>query len=358
MKKYIIFMSIVIILVIGFIYYLNRPRDYTVEYNINEYKILENYSKNDKYYLFDIMVDDLKFNFVSDIKYSHNRKIIKDIEVNKKDDILCIKPIIDGDDIEPICHNGSEFIDKYLANLASVKESQKINEYNNVKIYDSKNEYLIWNNKGLTNLNDKKGINFLSKESYDNLLAYQYDRYIIIADYDQNRSFDKFYIYDNNTKKIEEWKLDFSISFESYFMGDIEDYIYLFDKKNKVQYRLDIKKKIAKITSDKDGAIFYDKGYKTLPINNLIYSENPFIYENKYNFLLDKDTLYMRLFNSNENVRITSNKVDHIVRANEKCVYYLVNENLYSYTIGEGERLLLVNFEWNFSYLNKIFIFN
>lgn len=358
MKKYIAFISLIIILFLGYFYFINKPKNYNTEYTINDYKIVESYNKEKKYYNYTLTKEDMTFNFVSQISYSSKRKLIKNIEEVKNDETLCVRPVSENDSFEFICYKNGEYVDKYLAGVENVSEQKKMNRIANIDIYDDEHEFVIWNNKGYTSLLDNKKYEFLNKESYDNLLTYQMGKYLVVADYDQTRLFNKFYIYNNETKEVDSWELETDISFDSYFMGDIDEKIYLFDQKNKVQYSLDIEKKKIKITSDKEGAIYFDKelGHKSL--DSLAYNQVLFKKENKYNFILKDEKLYLRLYNNEQEIRISDKNIDHIVYTTDEEVYYLVDEKLYSYRIGKGEKLLLVNFEWNFTYLNKIFIFD
>lgn len=358
MRKLIILISIIIVLSVGFLVLMNQPRNYEAEYIVNGYNIIEKYDKNHEYYKYEIKIDDISFDFVSNAKYTKHRKLIKTIHEEKEDDILCVRPEAINDDFMMICYKNGEYVDKYIAGIETVSEDKKINKVANIDIYDKDHTYVIWNNKGYTSLEANEKLKFLSKESYDNMLAYQWEDYIITADYDGSRTFNKLYIYNNKSKDIDNIELGVDISFEAYFMGDYDGYIYLFDKKNKVQYQLDIKNKKIKVTSDKDGAVFYENGLTTKPLDNLVYNELKFEKDNKYNFILKEGKLYLRLYDLEELIRISDKEIDNVLYSTEKEVYYLVDEKLYSYNVDKGEKLLLVNFEWNFTYLNKIFVFD
>lgn len=358
MKKLVILISLILVLSISFLLFINKSKSYESEYEKDGYSILEKYDKDTGYYHFIVSKDDYIFTFVSDADYSSKRKHIDKVVEESIEDTLCVHLESEMDEFVTICYKDGEYMDKYISGLATSDESKRINKVSDIEIYDGDHEYLIWNNKGYTLLNSEEKYNFLSKESYDNLLTYQFKDYIIVADYDQSRTFNKLYIYDNVKKVVDTWEIEFDISFDSYFMGNIDDNIYLFDKKNKVQYSLNISKKKIEVTSDKDGAIYYDEGLTHKALDTLAYNEMTFIYDNKYNFILEDDTLYLRLFDTDDKIKISEREVDHIVYADEKEVYYLVDEKLYSYHVDKGEKLLLINFEWNFTYLNKIFIFD
>ena len=66
--------------------------------------------------------------------------------------------------------------------------------------------------------------------------------------------------------------------------------------------------------------------------------------------------LYFNIMNSSIDVLITED-INDILFTNEEFVYYIYKDSLYRYSYKDGLELLLKNFEWNFSYLNKIFVF-
>lgn len=359
MRKIVLFLIVVISIVGVFIYNYSKPRGYEISYELDDFNVTEKYDTEDNYYYFVLNKDDYYFEYPLDIKYMSLRRIVEKIDVTTKDDVICIRPKIkDTRALETICYTGSMYVIEDIGMDKSVEEPKKINDYKNIEIYDKDIDFLIWNNKGFTNLNEKKDYNFIDKETYDNPLSYIYDKYIVVADYDANRSFNKIYIYNNETKKVDNFTFDYDISFDSYFMGDYEEYIYLFDKKNKVQYKINIESKKITKSNDSDGAFYYDMKKDTMPLNKLSYNVYTFNYNNQYNFKLDNNTLLMNYHNSKINVKVSDKKVSNILYQTYDTVYYLVDEKLYSYKVGESEKLLLVNFEWNFSYLNKIYVFD
>lgn len=359
MKKMILFLIVVISIVGIFIYNYSKPRGYEISYEFKDFNVFEKYDSEDNYYYFKISKDDYVYEYNLDLKYMSSRRIVTDIKVEDNEDTKCIKPVIKGAfDLDMICYTGSMYVNESLGLNIKEEDIKKVNDYNNIEIYDKDIDFLVWNNKGFTNLNEKKEYNFLDKESYDNPLSYIYNNYIIIADYDSNRTFNKFYVYDNDKKKISDLEFNYDISLDSYFMGEYDKQIYLFDKKNKVQYKIDIENKKVVKSSDSEGALYYDFRLDTMPLNKLSYNTYTFNYDNQYNFKLDGDTLLMNYHNSKINIKVSDKKVTHILYQKYDTVYYLVGEKLYSYKVGGKEKLLLVNFEWNFSYLNKIYVFD
>ena len=55
---------------------------------------------------------------------------------------------------------------------------------------------------------------------------------------------------------------------------------------------------------------------------------------------------------------VTKYTVTDIVQVSDDVVYYLVEDSVYKYKYNGKEEKLLTNFDWQFSYKNKIYIFD
>lgn len=350
-------MFIIFIIILVSIYWVvsSSPRNYEMSYDVNAFSVVESYQKDNGFYNFKISNDEYSFVFMNDNKYSKSRKLVSEIYYEEIDKYLCLSALIDEEKTQVICSDGTSYTDYYLLN-----EEESINiidVIDNVYIYNKDYDYLLWNGYGITNIIDGTSYNFLENESYDNNLSYRLNDYIIFADYDASREFNTFYIYDKNNEKIIEWEFDYNISTSSYFMGDVDEYIYLFDKKNKIQYKINIEKQTIEISSDEDGAMFYDNEWTSKTLNNLSYNELLFNYNNLYNFILEDNILYYKYINSDTFIKISDNNITDIIYYNDYNVIYLIGDKLYVYNIFSGNKLLLEYFEWNFSYSNKIYVF-
>ena len=139
-------------------------------------------------------------------------------------------------------------------------------------------------------------------------------------------------------------------------MGNVENKVYLFDRKNMVQYKIDIIDKEIEICSDGDGALFYDNEWVNKPIKELKYKDYFMNNDNLYRFMIRDNKLYLNIDNTND-ILVSNKQIKDILYVNEDTVYYLVDQTVYSYNLKTGEVPLIKDFEWNFSYKNKIFIF-
>lgn len=357
-KNILLILFIIIVFFIFWVIYTN-PRNYILTYEKENYKITESYNKEFRIYTFKVLHDNKSYEFLLEHKYSTKRKVVDKVLIKENKNYTCLSLKIFNEKTPYIClDKDGNYVDAYIALIQESVENRILDTYSNVEIYDEFNEYLLWDGYGLLDVLNKKEYHFLKEESYTNSLAYQFENYIIFADYDASREFNKFYIFNNDDKSIKEWELDYKISFDSYFMGDYEDYIYLFDKKSVIQYKINIKKKKITISSDKDGAFIYQKKEDTIPLKNAKYNNIFFENEKIYNFELKEGYLYLGYKDLNNKIKISNKEITTIIRNNNDTIYYLCNEDLYSYNPKTGEKLLLRNFEWNFTYQNKIYIFD
>ena len=359
MKRLIGFIGLFLFIIISFLLIINKPKDYSVEYTYEDYNILEKYNNEEHIYSFMVTKDDNKFYYALSGKYSKKRKLVDkfDLKINSDlDDLtICGTLTVNGEDLPTQCYKDNIYIDYSL--LGNKKEPKVIKTEKQIDIYDLDTNYYVWNNKGITLVNDGNNYNFLNKESYTNVLSYKLDNYILFADYDSQRTFNKFYIYDNETKKVTEWKLKQEIYLDSYFLGDFDGFIYLFDRKEKTEYKLNIKKKKITVVSNKDGGIVYKNGWEDVPLEKLVYNNYSFEDNKLYNYSIEDNQLFLTLFGSSYKIKVFEGDVSSILEVKDDKVYFLSGEYLYSFDLKEGNVLLLKCFEWNFSHENKLFIF-
>lgn len=360
MKKYTIFIITILVIIIAYVYISHRPKDYEVSYEKDVFSIKEMYTKDNKVYTFSLKNKEQVFHFLLEDKYSNRRKIVDNIEVINKDNITCVQIMVNKQVPPAQCYKGNTAIDPYLTGLEefSNEKNQKISEYENITIYNDSYTYLVWNNYGITDILDKKEYKFLSNESYNNILSYQIDEFLLIADYDSPREFKKIYLYDTKKKKIDKIEFEYKISTSSYFMGNVGNDVYLFDRKNKVQYKININKKTISISSDDEGALYYDGTFKTEVLSKFVYNDLIFNKDNLYNYSLENKYLYLNLFGSDKKIKVTDKEINYLVYQNHDEIYYISQDTLYHYTPFTGENVLLSYFEWNFNYQNKVFVFN
>ncbi len=359
MKRLVGFFIFVIILVFLFLLFSKRTKNYELSYIDNDFQIKERFVKEEKQYYFNISRENFNYDFVINHKYSTKRKIVKKINEIDKDDYKCISIQVFDYETPYICNKNDEYVDAFSLGIKdSVQEDKEIKNVDKIAVFNNKYEYYIWNGYGISSILDNKEYKFLKKESYDNNLSYKMGNYLIFADYDSTREFNKFFVFNCETKKVTEWNFEESISFNSYFMGDKDGYIYLFDKKNKIQYKLNVEKETISITSDNEGALFFDNEWDTIGLNKLVYNNVYFKDTNMINYSINGDKVYYNYQGSDKNILFDQDEKLTYVDIQNNDAFYLKKDTLYKYNIDEGKTKLLSYFEWNFSYSNKIFIFD
>jgi len=355
-SKLVIFISILIVIFSTFIYFVFKPYEYKQEYFINEYKVEEKFNKQDKYYTFTITNGNEKYVYLIENKYSRKRELIQEIQIAKNEDEICILPKSNKIAFYPLCNSDNNI---YAYNLSNIKDlDYKYNkiknfneEYKNIKLNKLNNiSFLLYNYKGFYLINEKakKDIKLFDKDMYTIQLIYQQDQYLLVPDYNQSYFFNKIYVINILNGKIKEIDFEYDISYESIFLGSYKNNVYLLDKKEEKEYKINIKKnKIEEIE------------FQTLEENKMVKKDfkkiKPFTTKNIFEYEIIDGKIYHVI--DNNKIRISNLDVDKIVSTMKDTVYYLSNENLYMYSNQYGEILLISNFEWNFNNTNMIYLY-
>lgn len=354
MKKNIIF--VLGFIFIFFIYQLvvNHPKDYGLIYNINSYNIKESYSKKDKAYYLNIYDDSTNYSFFLKRKYSKKRKLLENIDIYTDDEKTCVKPIVKNETFQYVCNKDNDYF-MYLSNSLIESDKEKIDS---IEVYNKDFTYYIFDGYGVKNVVTKKKIHFFNNEHYENALSYKGDNFILFANYDDERVFNKFYLIDKESEDyFEIVNENYEISYDSYFLGMVKNKVYLFDKKNMKEYSIDIKKRVIKLISKGDKGLFYDLGFDEILLSKLKYETNLFNTGSLVDYVINNSTLYKKYNNSVNRIKITDYSVKTIVSASDEEIFYISDDSLYSYNDTSGNTLLLTNFDWKFNYKNNIYVF-
>lgn len=344
-------LGLIIVLITLFVIFLvlhKKAHSYQMEYTIDDIKIVEKYDNNSKYYTFNIKYKDIDTNIISIDKYTNSRQLIKDINIKEDNGNICL---LFSSDLElyPICHNSDGYYSYYID-----KQDEFITNdiFNNINIKDLNNKsFLLWNYHGFIYLNNKtkKNMDLFNKDTYTMNLIYQYDNNLIIPDYNQDWIFNKIYIINTNNGKVSDYQLRFPVYFDSYFMGNDKDNVYIYDKKEEQEYYLDIKNKEIYKTNNK---VLNNNKWETLSTQKLKTEEIKFNNDLVMNYYIKNDNLYV----SND-LRVSNRIIDTIVGINSLDVYYLSDGILYMFNPNYGEKALLQYSEWEFNNKNMVFVF-
>lgn len=367
MKKYICLSIIVLSLFIVYLFIYFLPRNYEIVYTVDNFNIKEKHNKINKYYFYEISDKDNNFEYSFYSKYYVKRKRLTNIKVIDNKDYYCIVPSIMEEKSVPLCIKDKQVMDYYLIDDEEInKYKNNINnydkEYKKIKINNYYNStFAIWNYKGLYYLNEKDNmdIKLFIKDVYSDDLSVLVDNVLFIPNYNMQYVFNEIYLVNMIDGTVDTFKIDYEISYDSYILGIKDKVLYLVDKKNKKEYKINIKKKKIEIIGSEEitGKIFKDK-WKDISINKLSKEIHTFSKENIYNYELDENKLYLKYKNGHNKILINEKENIKILSTTKSTLLYLINDELYAYSPLYGNKLLMKYFEWNFNYNNKVFIYN
>jgi len=355
-RFYIFLLVIIIFIIIMFI-----PKNYEKTYKLEEFNIIEKYDNQKNRYNLSISKEDNIFDYNFTNKYI-GKKIIKDIQEYSNDNTYCIEIDIDNYNVVPLCIKDNMHIDSSLVDDFDFNKDNNINSdyqtYDNINVYNLLNkDYLIWNYHEFIYLNSdgKQNIELFNSDYYNIDLALTIKNYLVIPNYDSMYNFKELILINLDNLKKETWNLNYEISFESYILGTYENDIYIVDKKNKLEYKLDIKRREMKIvgTEERNGIILNNGTFESISMYKLVNNILSFTYDYDQYYFIENNKLYLNTLN---NKILISNNADTIVYQNDNYVFYLVGDSLFYYDTLLKEIKIMESFEWNFNSNNIIFI--
>lgn len=359
----IIFLIITFLLLIIF-----KDNSYSKVYDIDEYKVTEEFNDKQSYYYFQIKYNSLDYELLINRKYSGEKLITNITKYSEKEELCLVLELTIGNSTL-VCSKDNKLINWNLIsdNLKDKIPSELIKEYSensytekDITIFNNiDSKIYIWNYKGFDIIENGKlkTLNIFDDDVYDTNLIAKVNNYIIIPNYNQKYNFNKIIILNTKTDEIEEWELNYEISYDSYVMGSYENSIYLVDTKNKIQYELVPHKQKARIIATKNSqGLVYKKEWQKMTVNKMVNNKERFIFNNIYNYQISNHILHLSYINSPNTIQVTNNQVDKIVAINDNEVYYLSQNKLFYFNIYDGEKLLAQKEEWLFNNENKVFI--
>ena len=359
-KPLIVLILIILVLILLFTIFIShlKNKSYSLEYNLEDYKISENYDSKKELYYYEITYKDIKYDFIYKSKYLKEKQLINKITNNESNNMLCLYIESDYITSNPLCSDEDNNVIYYKINEDEIVSEEK--ELNNYTIYNDINNVYLWNYKGLLYLkdNDFKEINLFKKDIYDIPLATKINEYLVIPDYEQNYSFNKVYVINLKDNKKDTWKLKYDISFESIVLGINKESIFILDKKNNIEYELVPHKQKMRIvgTNNKQGMIYEYGELKRMSLSKINSSNYQFKYSKKYNYKLEDNKLYLKYLDNKNKMLVSNKEITSIVYMNEDTIYYLIKDTLYKFNLKDGETKLIKYADWEFNNNNLIFI--
>lgn len=359
-KKNFIVLILIIIIIIFLISLLIshiKNKSYSLEYNINDYKINENYDSKKELYYYEITYNKIRYNFIYNSKYLKEKKLIKDISSKEENDLTCLYIESDFITSNPLCSNKEGIVYYEINRVEEDKEPKNINNY---EFYEDVDNVYLWTYKNISYLKggSLEDINLFKKDIYDIPLATKINEYLIIPDYEQSYSFNKLYLINLNNNRLDTWKLKYDISFDSIILGTNKDSLFILDKKNEIEYELVPYKQKMRIvgTSSKQGIIYEYGESRKVTIKELINSNKTFKYSNNYHYSVEEDGLYLTYLDSSIKTKITNQEITSVISIQDDEIYYLVKDVLYKFNLKDGVKKLIKYSDWEFNHDNLIFI--
>lgn len=358
-----------LLLIVLILYMIFHARSYETSYQQNDFEIIERFDKKKQTYFFTIKNNDNFWEFVVEHKYITKHKLLSEIEWLETDDTKCIIPKSEQLTIYPQCQKNQESISYHLVNdemkekLGNTWFSTSENKTQTFEKLDMKNlddnTYYIWNYKGFYKINKKsqENIKLFEKDIYDISNVTVVNNYLVIPDYNQSYYFNKFYLLQMKEGKTSTWEFKDSLYFDGYYLGSHKNSLFYLDRKTKLEWEIDPKKKrMRKVgTESKEGKIWKNKEWEKVSITKMINENYKFSKDEIYHYEINEG-LYVSYLDSSNKKKISNKDVKEIVAQLGNKVYYLVGHSLYYYSEETKEVEVMSYFEWNFNYKNMIFI--
>ena len=352
MKRLIRLLFILLVLYFGIeLLFVNLNKGHNLEYKIkknkNTFFIKEIYTQKVKNeinnYYFEIRINDYIFNYQTYKDYKKANYIIKDIDYFEGDRYNCIfikdKNNLQLSDI--LCLNNNiqyyysdikgkdKKIDEYVKNIKTYKEykdnlTKKI-DADPVTLYTdnivNKHYISLQNYRGLYLINKKdniKNITLFKNDIYTNKNSITSNKYYLTADYDKEFRFHEMYLINIKNGKKSKIISNDDISLDSYIQGVINEEVYLFDKSNKKQYRINLKNKTVS-----------QSGNTAKGIN--VYKNNKYEIGSAYD-ALEKEILFNKY---SYDTKFMDKEYDKVEKIGNKLsgYYYLYLKNDYIYDV-------------------------
>lgn len=384
-----------------YIFKTNHKITYQIKEKTDTYNIQEIYKKGT--YHLKITTKTSTFALEVPNTFHKRKKIIKKIYSYKTKNITCIYPKLkkQTQNSNIICSKKSQTYsyEYYKQNLApfiktltkkgetSPSWSKSTNQTKNLETLEAyqnnipKNTNIyIYNYKGFYKITNKKleKINLFKQDKYINHLGTQVDKYYIIPNYNEKYDYTKLYRINMKNGKIKTLKLKNKISKDSYINGVINNEIYLFDKDELKQYKINPKKsQIKEIGNKKKKVLYYNLKFKKIDVYTMRDKKLKFITIKNKIKELEKNTKIKHIeqtTNKNYYYQTENNEIyyyDQEIKTKtliaktettdfkvfKNTLYYINNDTLYSYNFTNGINKLIKYKELSFNPENRIAIY-
>lgn len=334
MKKYVrIFLSLIFLFIVFHFFslflYRGKTTNYTLKTEDKKYQIHEEYIRNknntSNHYYIEIKFDEFLFNFRVDDIFDRKSYVVDTIYLFQNQQYTCILPIFLNSSIQTdiLCENDgiiypylqlknkSLELDKFAISMEEhgyLKDKNEIgsSSYGMDIIKGnliSSHTLIIPSYRGIYLINSKEknaisSIDLFKEDVYAQTIQALAANYYVVADYDSSYTFHTFKLVDLSTKKVSSIYSDDAISMNSYVQGVIDNCIYIIDRSNQKQYKIDVlNKKVTLIGNSKKGILYYNGiDFETKSIYDALNSDMLFdvysIESSIYDYVYEYDDVY------------------------------------------------------------------
>lgn len=398
-KKIITFSLILLFLTLLLEFGINYFKtSHHVEYDISGYMVEEDYIKKSgkDYYLIKVSKDGKEYIFSAKNNFNKNEKIIKEVISYDTDDISCATIIYTNNTSStPLCYK-----DKILHSYISIENEpgmgeylEKLSKYSEDKITSSDESYvfayneiyknnlyknediIMYNYKNIIKINGERTMtfDFSNKDVFKNEYGTLVGKYYVIPKMRNSIEFSQLLIVDIEEETVKEIDLtrevSAKISSQMYVNGIYDSNLYIFDKSNLVQYKINPDKGEIKVVGNKDiKGIVYKNGQEeeigvyTLNNEKVTFTENYDAYkEIDYDqiFLTSNGAVYVKngvfykVYNNylKNPIYLFEAKDVQDIKVKEDNIYYIKDQILYRYN-DYGNVKILKREQFKYDYTN------
>lgn len=367
--------------------FLDRERKvtYFIENNGQKYFIKEIYSGKDRdinsHYYIQITWNNYNFPFRVEGDFGRKNYIVDKVFSFKNDQYLCMLPVFYHQKVatDILCQKGEQLyfyrslknesleLDAFAVSMerfgydSTPFKAEGLNtEYgiSNKNNMDNSHIIVIPSYKGIYSIQSNKvtPVSLFEKDVYSRPIQVLVSKYYMSADYNEKYKFNQFLLIDIMSGKKFEIKSKYSISMNSYIQGVIGNEVYIIDKSNKIQYKVDVKKKTVTICGNTDlGMQYYENGgfinksiYEGISTELLFVPYQSFVNKDmlveKYNGIQytykrqsDKYNVYLS-YKENPHLCIFAFTVDELLRRQyvDDTVYFIEDKDLKIFDSKQG----------------------
>lgn len=381
--------------------FFKKEHAVSYDFNVDEtsYQVEEKYYTVDKEGRYQIKISDQGVNYVFEQpnRYNKQKKILRDIKTFDTDGYHCLFPIYQNNNTSDfLCSKDGRLytydylktrvpnINNFVSQLvneqyqhAAWTTSQNLEDGPNVDVYRENIPddlyFTVWVYRGIDIISKKETTNvtLLNSDNYENNLGTLADHYFVIPSYDQPTESTEIYIENILTVGKRTIDLEKPLANDSYINGIVDGKLYLFDRKNRIQYEINPKNNsIREIGNVSLNAQFYDgenwsdrniydfinnditfgKDYSTIPE---IQNYHPIQVEettDRYYILTNDKTVY-KIYKDALNQPILLFQDTNLKewKVYEDYIFYISDNTIYCYHEDYGLKPVLVRNEFRYN---------